>query len=144
MGRIEERIEIKCPVDKVFAYTTVAKDWPKWHDYIPEAEQTSQGQVGVGTTFKGKTRMWGQTLKWTGKVIEYEPYTWWRLIVDAGSVNTDEKLTFDAVESGTKFTIMYDVKVSGFLKLLSSRIDSSLRKQWKLNLISLKNILEAH
>jgi uncharacterized membrane protein len=143
MGRIEDRIEIKCPVDKVFAYTTVAKDWPKWHDYILEAEQTPQGQVGVGTTFKGKTRMWGLTLEWTGKLIEYEPYKRWRLIVDAGSVSTDEKLTFDAVESDTRFTIVYDIKPSGLLKLLSSRIDSSMRKQWKLSLINLKGILEA-
>ncbi len=143
MGRIEDRIEIKCPVDKVFAYTTVAKDWPKWHDYMPEAEQTSQGQVGVGTTFKGKMRMWGQTLKWTAKVPEYEQYKSWRLIGDMGSVNTDEKLTFDAVESGTKFTIVYDIKPSGLLKLLSSRIDSSMRKKVEAELHSLKNILEA-
>ena len=129
MGRIEESVDIKSPVDKVFEYTTVANDWPKWHDYIPKAEQTSEGLVGVGTTFKGKTRMWGQTLEWTGKVTEYEPYKRWRLIVDAGSVSTDEKLTFDAVESGTRFTIVYDVKVSGLLKLFSSRIDSSLRKR---------------
>jgi uncharacterized protein YndB with AHSA1/START domain len=143
MGRIEESVDIKSPVDKVFEYTTVANDWPKWHDYIPEAEQTSPGQVGVGTTYKGRTRMWGLTLEWTGKVIEYEPYKRWRLTVDAGSVSTDEKLTFDAVESGTKFTIVYDIKPSGLLKLLSSRIDSSMRKRWKLGLISLKNILEA-
>ncbi|MGA3198612.1 MAG: SRPBCC family protein [Halobacteriota archaeon] len=143
MGRIEDRIEIKCPVDKVFAYTTVAKDWPKWHDYMPEAEQTSQGQVGVGTTFKGKMRMWGQTLKWTAKVPEYEPYKSWRLIGDMGSVNTDEKLTFDAVESGTKFTIVYDIKPTGLLKLLSSRIDSSMRKKVEAELHSLKGILEA-
>jgi hypothetical protein len=119
MGRIKESIEIKSQVDKVFAYTTVAKNWPKWHDYIPEAEQTSQGPVSVGTTFKGKTRMWGLTLDWMGKVIEYEPYKRWRLIVDAGNISTDEKLSFDAAESGTKFTIVYDVKVSGPLKLLS-------------------------
>ena len=143
MGRIEDRIEIKCPVDKVFAYTTVAKDWPKWDDYILEAEQTSQGQVGVGTTFKGKTRMWGLTLGWTGKLIEYEPYKRWRLIVDSRSVNTDEKLTFDAVESGTKFTIVYDIKPTGLLKLLSSRIDSSMRKKVEAELHSLKGILEA-
>jgi uncharacterized protein YndB with AHSA1/START domain len=143
MGRIEQSIEIKAPVDKVYAYTTVAKDWPKWHGYIPEAEQTSEGHVSVGTTFKGKTRMWGQTLEWTGKVIDYEPHKRWRLIVDAGSVSTDEKLSFDAVESGTKFTIVYDVEVSGLLKLLSSRIVTSLRKQWEQGLISLKNILEA-
>ena len=78
-----------------------------------------------------------------GKVIEYEPYKRWRLIVDARSVSTDEKLTFDAVESSTRVTIVYDVKVSGLLKLFSSRIDRALRKRWKLGLISLKNILEA-
>ena len=143
MGRIEESIEIKSPVDKVFAYTTVAKDWPKWHDYIPEAEQTSHGPVGIDTTFKGKTRMWGLTLEWTGKVIEYDPVKRWRLIVDARSVSTDEKLTFDAAETGTRFTIVYDIKIGGLLKLLASRVDSSLRKRWKLGLISLKNILEA-
>ena len=143
MGRIEESIEIKCPVDKAFAYNSIAENWPKWHDYLPQAAQTSQGQVGIGTTFKGKTRMWGLTLEWTGKLIEYEPYKRWRLIVDAGSVSTDEKLTFDAVESGTRFTIVYDIKSSGPLKLLSSRIDSSMRKQLKLSLINLKGILEA-
>lgn len=46
MARIEESIEIRCPVDKVFAYTTVENNWPKWHGTMLEAEQTSQGQVG--------------------------------------------------------------------------------------------------
>lgn len=41
MTRIEESVEIKLPVDKVFAYTTDAKSWPKWQSIIPEAEQTS-------------------------------------------------------------------------------------------------------
>ncbi|MGZ4862526.1 MAG: SRPBCC family protein [Halobacteriota archaeon] len=138
MGRIKESIEIESQVDKVFAYTTVATNCAKWHDYIPEAEQTSQGPVSVGTTFKGKTRMWGLTLDWTGKVIEYEPHKRGRLIVDAGNISTDEKLSFEAAESGTTFTIVYDIKVSGALKLLSSRVDRSLRRRWKLGLISLK------
>ena len=62
--KIEESVNIRSSVDKVFEYTTVANDWPKWHGYIPKAEQTSEGLVGVGTTFKGRTRMWGQTLEW--------------------------------------------------------------------------------
>ena len=53
MARIEESVEIKRPADKVFAYTTDAKSWTKWQSTFPEAEQTSQGAVGVGTTFKG-------------------------------------------------------------------------------------------
>jgi uncharacterized protein YndB with AHSA1/START domain len=49
MARIEESVDIKRPVDKVFAYQTEAKNWPKWWSFIPEAEQTSQGPIGVGT-----------------------------------------------------------------------------------------------
>ena len=143
MARIEESVIIKCPADKVFAYTTEAKSWPKWHGTMPEAEQTSRGQVGVGTTFKGKNRMMGQTSKWTAKVTEYDPYKRWGKIIDSGSVIIDDKLIFDPTEGGTKFTMVYDVKVGGFLKLLSSMIISSMRKQLKMDLINLKNILEA-
>jgi uncharacterized protein YndB with AHSA1/START domain len=143
MARIEESVIIKCPADKVFAYTTEAKSWPKWHGTMPEAEQTSQGQVGVGTTFKGKNRMMGQTSKWTAKVTEYDPYKRWGKIIDSGSVIIDDKLIFDPTEGGTKFTMVYDVKVGGFLKLLSSMIINSMRKQLKLDLINLKSILEA-
>jgi hypothetical protein len=52
MARIEESVEIKCPVDKVFAYTTEAKSWPRWQSFITEAEQTSEGHMTVDTTFK--------------------------------------------------------------------------------------------
>ncbi len=142
MARIEESVDVKCPVEKVFAYTTEAKSWPKWHGTIPESEQTSVGQVGIGTTFKGKTRMMGQTSKWTAKVTEYQLYKRWGKVIDSGSVVIDDKLIFDPVEGGTKFTMAYDVNVSGFLKLLSPMIMSSMRKQLKIDVKNLKNILE--
>jgi hypothetical protein len=72
MARIEESIEIKRSVDKVFVYTTDAKSWPVASS-ISEAEQTSQGQIGIGTTFKGTNRMMGLRVKWAAKVTEYEP-----------------------------------------------------------------------
>lgn len=142
MSRIEESVIIRCPADKVFAYTTEAKSWPKWHGTMPEAEQTSQGQVGVGTTFRGKNRMMGQTSEWTAKVTEYDPYKRWGKVIDSGSIIIDDKLVCDPTEEGMKFTMTYDVKVSGFLKLLSPLIISSMRKQLKLDLVNLKSILE--
>ena len=53
MRRIEESIEIKSPVDKVFAYTTDAKNWPKWQSFLPEAQQTSRTVTHIGLTIKG-------------------------------------------------------------------------------------------
>jgi len=143
VARIEESIEIKHPVDRVFAYTTDAKSWPKWHGTMPEAEQTSQGQVGIGTTFRGKNRMMGQTSEWTAKVTEYAPNKKWAKVITSPSVVIDDHLIFDTVAEGTKFTIVYDVKLSVLLKLLLPLIVSSLRKQLKKDLINLKGILEA-
>jgi hypothetical protein len=73
MSRIEEGIEIDCPVDKAFAFTTNAGNWNKWQVIIPEAEQTSPGPAGVGTTFRGTNRMMGRTMEWTASTTEYEP-----------------------------------------------------------------------
>jgi Polyketide cyclase / dehydrase and lipid transport len=143
MSRIEGTVIIKSPADKVFAYTTEAKSWPKWHGAIPEAEQTSKGQMGVGTTFRGKSRMMGQTSEWTAKMTEYEPYKRWGKVIDSGSLVIDDKLVCDPAEGGTRLTMVYEVKVGGILKLLSPMIISSMRKQLKLDLASLKAILEA-
>jgi uncharacterized protein YndB with AHSA1/START domain len=143
MARIEESVEIHRPVEEVFTYTTDAKSWPQWHGDMQEAEQTSPGQVGVDTTFKGKNRMWGQTSEWTARVTEYDPYERWSLVIDSGSVIIDEEFRFDPLEEGTRFTRVYDVKVGGFLRVLTSRIISSLRKQFKQDVSALKRVLEA-
>jgi len=143
MSRIEGTVIIKSPADKVFAYTTEAKSWPKWHGAIPEAEQTSKGQMGVGTTFRGKSRMMGQTSEWTAKMTEYEPHKRWGKVIDSGSLVVNDKLVCDPAEGGTRLTMVYEVKVGGILKLLSPVIISSMRKQLKLDLASLKGILEA-
>jgi hypothetical protein len=66
----------------------------------------------------------------------------WGKLIDSGGVIIDDKLIFDPTERSTRFTMVYDVKVGGFLKLLSSMISRSMRKQLKLDLINLKSILE--
>jgi len=143
MARIEESVEIKRPVDKVFAYTTEAKGWPKWQSIIMEAEQTSQGPMCVGTTFKGTSRMMGLSMKWTAKVTEYEPNRKWAKNITCGSMIIEEHVTYDPIEGGIKFTIVYDMKVGGFLKLFSPMVVSSTRKETKKSLSNLKSILEA-
>jgi uncharacterized protein YndB with AHSA1/START domain len=143
MARIEESIEIKRPADKVFAYTTDAKNWPKWQSFIPEAEQTSQGPMNIGTTFKGVSRMMGRSMRWTGITTEYESNKKWGKNITCGSLAIEEHVTYNSVEGGTTFTILYDMKVGGFLKLLSPVMAGSMCKETKKSLGNLKSILEA-
>jgi len=142
MARIEESIDIKCPIEKAFTYTTDAKSWPKWQTFIPEAEQTSPGKVDLGTTFKGTNRMMGMTMKWTAKTNEYQPTSKWGKKITAGSMNIQESLNFNPLEGGTKFTIMYDMNAGGLMKLFSPMIVNSMRKETKKSLINLKRVLE--
>jgi hypothetical protein len=143
MAKIEESIEIKRPLEKVFAYTTDAKNWSKWQSFIPQAEQTSQGSMNVGTTFKGVSHMMGRSMDWTAIVTEYELNKKWGKNITCGSMAIEEQMTYNPVESGTTFTIMYDMRVGGFLKLLSPLMARSTRKETKKSLGNLKNVLEA-
>jgi len=143
MARIEESIAIKRPVDKVFAYVTDAKNWPKWQSFIPEAEQTSPGSVGVGATFKGISHMMGRNMKWTATATEYDSNKKWSKNITSGNMAIEEHVTCNPAEGGTNFSIAYDMKAGGFLKLLSPLMASSMRKETKKSLGNLKNILEA-
>jgi hypothetical protein len=139
----EESIEIKCPVYKVFTYTIDAKSWPKWHSIIPEAEQTSQGTVEVGTTFKGIAYMMGVGMKWTAKATEYEPNSHFSKDITSGGMIIKQHNTYDPVDGGVKFTILYDIKVRGLFKLFSPMLMNLMRKDLSKSLSNLKNNLEA-
>jgi hypothetical protein len=142
MARIEESVEIKRPVDKVFAYTTDAKGWSKWQSTIPEAEQTSQGAVGVGTTFKGKSHMMGLTMSWTAKATECEPNKKFGKNITSAGMLIEQHNTYDPMAGGAKFTIVYDITVRGFFKLFSPMMISTMRKELKKSLGNLKGVLE--
>lgn len=143
MARIEQSINIKCPVDKVFAYTMDVKSWPKWQSSMTEPEQTSQGQIGIGTTFRWTTHRMGLRMKCTAKVTEYELNKRWSKNIVTGSSVIEDYLTFEPIEGGTKFTLRYDMKMGGFLKLFSLMLVSTTRKSMKVALNNIKSILEA-
>lgn len=144
MATVEENIVIKCPADKVFAYTTDVKNWSKWQPVVTDAEQTSQGQMDIGTTFRWTSRDKGVTLKWTGKVTEYEPNRKSALnVTGSKGIIIEEHSTYDPIEGGTKVTFVFDVKVGGLFKVFSSMLISSMQEEQKKSLNNLKNILEA-
>ncbi len=142
MARFEESVTINRPVEEVFIYATDINNWPKWHESIVEAEQTSEGQLSVGTTFRAKARAEGRTVEFTGKMTEYDPYKRSRKVMDYGNFIIDDTLMFDPADGGTRFTLVYDVKVHGLAKLMSSRINSGMHEELKQAISKLKTVLE--
>jgi len=142
MSRIEECVEINCPIEKAFAFTTDAASWHKWQTIIPEAEQTSQGPVGIGTTFKGTNRMMGRTMKWTARATEFESPERYGKDITSGSVAIEQHNTYSPTPQGSKFSLVYEMKVGGLLMVMSPLLVHSMRTELKKSLGNLKQILE--
>jgi hypothetical protein len=143
MARIEESVEIKRTTDKVFAFVTDPKTWPKWNLDMLEAEQTSSGPAAVGATFRGANKVMGWRMPWTARVTEYVPNKKWGETITLGITVLEEHLTFDSAGADTKFTAVFDTKVGGFLKLFAPMMTRSMRKGMKTSQSTLKGILES-
>jgi uncharacterized protein YndB with AHSA1/START domain len=143
MARLEESTVIKCPVNKVFAYVTDVQKLRTWHSAMLEVEQTSPGQMSVGTTYRGVTRALGRRIDWVSEVKEYETNKRYTSTIKSGSSSIGEYLTFNPVERGTRFTAVWETKAAGWLSLFSPWLNSALRKQMRQSIIDLKRILEA-
>ena len=142
MARIEESIAIRCPVGEVFALTTDAARWCTWHTAIPEAEQTSGGPVGVGTTFRGTTRLMGRSMPWTATATQYKVNEKFGKNIDSGSVVIEQHNTYTPTPEGTMFSMVYDMRFSGGMRVLSPLIVRSMRREMKNSLMKMKQILE--
>jgi len=143
LARVEESVEIRRPVDQVFAYVTNIKNSPLWESALLEVEQTSEGQPGTGTTFRGAHSIMGRKMEWTSRCTECQPNKKWCETISAGIALIKIHLAFDPTDLGTRFTQVYDMELDGFLRLFATMIISSMREQARADLSKLKGILEA-
>lgn len=136
-------VEIKCPVDKAFTYVADANSWPKWQIYMMESKQTSPGEVGVGTTFVGASKLMGLRIAWTSNLREYEVNKIFGESITLLHTLFELTLTFSPVEGGTKLTWLYDIKTRGLLKLFRPIIIWFSRRYLRICLSILKSTLES-
>ena len=143
MRRVEESIVIKRPAEKVFAYAADLKGMLKLHSNVSEVEQTSPGQMSVGTTFQWATRVMGRKMKTIAKITEYELNKMIGLDEETGSMVGHATFFIESVEGGTKFTQRADMKLGGFFGVISPLSVLFIRKGIRAELNDLKNILES-
>lgn len=63
--------------------------------------------------------------------------------IDSGPVFVEQHNTYAPTPGGTKFGMIYDMKFSGCMRLISPMIVRATRKEMKNSLVKLKQVLEA-
>jgi len=143
MATVETSVFIERPVEQVFAYTSDPARVAEWAGPVVESKQTSPGAVGVGTTSTRVTQMLGRTMEATYEITEYEPNKAFADVTTSGPVQINSRLLFDAVDGGTKVTIIGDLEPGGFFKLAEPLILRTARRQVAADAQTLKDLLES-
>jgi len=71
-SKVQTSALINRPVGDVWEFVSDFNNAPKWN-FVPEIEQTSKGPLGLGTTFRHRTRLMGKQLVYEDRITEWEP-----------------------------------------------------------------------
>jgi uncharacterized membrane protein len=143
MVKVEVSVVINRPVEEVFAFVTRIESWNQWDTQLAEVKKTSEGPVGVGTTWQEVRHFMGQRMESSNEITEYEPNRKLSFKSTSGPFPVEGGYTFESVEGGTKFTVKGQAETGGFFKLADPIVRRAVKGQLETISANLKELLEA-
>ena len=143
MLKIESSIVINRPVEEVFAVVSNLENNPRWSSAFLEVQKTSEGPIGVGTTWRATQKALGQRLESEVEVTEYEPNRKFAQVSKSGPIPAKIWGNYEPVEGGTRVSIVLEAEVGGFFKLAEPLVKSMLKRSIEADFANLKDLMEA-
>jgi len=143
MIKLESSVVINRPIEEVFEFADNPENEPLWQQATQEAELSSEGPMGVGTTLRRVTRFLGRTIESTSEVTEYEVSRKRGGRSTSGPMPYEFVEIYESVEGGTKITATGQIDVGGFFKLAEPVIARMAKRQQEASFANLKDLLEA-
>lgn len=144
MAKFEISTVIKRPTEEVFAVMSNAENNLKWQSGTIEAEKTSDGPIGVGTTWRSVSRFLGRRIESESEFTEYELNRKLGFKSKSGPIQFESRMTFERVEGGTRINTKFEAEIGGFFKLAEPLVVSMGKRQLEGDLANLKDLMEAH
>jgi uncharacterized protein YndB with AHSA1/START domain len=139
---VARSITINRPVAEVFAYVSDASNEPAWHTDVLEARQTSEGPIGIGTTFLIRVKPSMGVSEGVTEVIGFDPNRRQVIRGEMGSMRPTITDLFEPADGGTKFTRRIQIEASGLMRLMLPLVRPMTGKIWTGFLANLKRVLE--
>lgn len=121
MARAEKQLTINAPVEKAFDYLADVTRHSEWAQHELRIEQTSDGPVGAGTTFKCVGHQFGRDNEDALTIAEFVP---------------NQKIIFEVLSNTGEFrhSLLLDQQ-DGHTRL--SKVIETLRMNFPFNLITI-------
>jgi uncharacterized membrane protein len=142
MATLEANININRPIEEIFNFVTDVNNAAKWQSGIIEAQATSNGANGVGTTYKYVNQVMGRKIETEGEVTVYEPHNRYAWKSTNGPFPLSGGTTFEETSDGVSVTETVEAEPGGFFKLAEPLMVKQQQSQMKKDLAALKQLLE--
>ena len=143
MINVEVSTVINRPLAEVFAFVSNFEHYPQWESNFAEVTCLTPDRIGVGTRYQCALKMPGQRVVSLIEITEYTPN---RSIAFRGDQPAQAKpvgrLMVEAVENGTKVTLIPQPEFGGLFKLLEPLMAGFIKRSNVEHLRTLKMILE--
>ena len=142
---VENSVVIDRPIEEVFEATTCLRRAVVWRNALISSAQTSEGPVGVGTTFEQEVHFMGKSRRNTAVITAYEPPCLFVYQHVQGLGDYEARFFFETAGGRTRFTVRLDGKSPAFW---ANVVPETLQLRWARALIVqemnvLKDMLEA-
>ena len=140
---VDASITVKRPISEVFAALSDWTNSEKWISSTQSVTKTSDGPIGVGTTWRTVGKMLGRTIDGVLTATEFEP--------DQRSAWTFDKpfkvttaFTFTSVDGGTRVDQTTDGDLEGFFKLAQPVMLPMMKRQLQHDLETFRDLMDAN
>jgi uncharacterized protein YndB with AHSA1/START domain len=142
MVRAQLGTTIKRPVEEVFAVMSDLSNNPKWISAVSETTKTSDGPIGVGTTWHSVGKFLGRRVESDTTYTEFEPN---RTVTFEATTPFPMTVafTFEPVAGGTRVEQVVDAEPGGFFKLAGPLLVTAAKRQFQNDLDNLRDLLES-
>jgi carbon monoxide dehydrogenase subunit G len=144
MNKIENQTFINRPPQEVFEFVADPANAPKYQSGTSVAEWTSNGAVGVGSTWKAVTRFMGRDIESELQITDWQPPTQNSFKAISGPVPFEMTIKVEPQGEGTLLTQSGTAELGGVFKLAEGLVGKQLKKQMEADNQTLKDLLESN
>jgi len=144
LSKLETSIEINRPIAEVIAFVDDNSNDAMWQTSVLESEKTSDGPVGVGTTYHMKEKFLGRVIEQEWEVTERNgDGSAWAAKSKSGPFQMEATMTFETCGDGTRVKRTLSIDVGRFFKLTSPVVGHIAKRELEMDFANLKELLEA-
>ena len=144
MIRIEHSISVNRPRGEVFDFLTDVENLPKWQANLVQSVPISDGAVRAGFQFEETINVMMRKIRAVCTVTEIKPHERFAFEMRSdGPLDCDARFELQPVTGGTRLTLIGTARLKGIWRLLKPVVAAELRKETLVELMAMKDLLEA-